>query len=45
MHYEIYSTLLPIHVVDMAVTVMYKYGGRVFGYNSVPHSQSLSKST
>ena len=45
MHYEIYSTLLPTWMVDMAVTVTYKYGGRVFGYNSNPHSQSFFKST
>jgi len=45
MHYEIYSTLLPTCVAGMTVTVMYKYGGRVFGYNSVPHSQSLFKNT
>lgn len=45
MHYEIYFTLLQTCVADMTVTVTYKYGGRVFGYNSVPHSQSLFKST
>jgi hypothetical protein len=43
-HYEIYSTLLPTCVVDMAVTVTCKYGGRILGYDSNPHSQSFLKS-